>query len=379
MKYHITDDGAKVCVAEIVVCKYGDGAHYEDKLAAERAYESKMSDLKLPPVAKRSPSSVKPSAAFGKFLKKSEPVAVEEVADKPTDAETVKRLYDEAVARRLLASESVGEPVRTKQLGIGVQVVSCDTELSKVGYTTGQTVTGVIDHTQITPKTYLELGFDKRQFNKRPQSDAADKMSYDVSAEEMSVMTKEEKKAIRFFTGKDYKWFNKALYERKNILIEQFETQVKGLDSAMEKAPKVQKVVYRGVRRNSELFGNSSIREWTNENMKPGTEVVFDGYQSSTTSTHVAEHYQQGSSGLVYEIMTPEGLNVTSESVYTQEIEVILPRSSRYMVVGMQQSPAGGATVQLVAINSKGEVLDGTNADIPPSIETVNPPKIETP
>ena len=45
----------------------------------------------------------------------------------------------------------------------------------------------------------------------------------------------------------------------------------------------------------------------------------------------------------------------------------MLPRNTRYRVVGIgeQEKPRGGTVhlIQMVAVNSKGEILDGTNAD----------------
>lgn len=66
---------------------------------------------------------------------------------------------------------------------------------------------------------------------------------------------------------------------------------------------------------------------------------------------------------------------------------MILPRDSRYMIVGKQKASGGYSVlvngkskiiktditvVQLVAINSKGEVLDGTNADTPKDISYID-------
>src|SRR5699024_4041978 len=81
--------------------------------------------------------------------------------------------------------------------------------------------------------------------------------------------------------------------------------------------------------------------------------------------------------GLVYEILTPEGINITDKSHYTTEHEVVLPRDSKYIVAGVQKSQNGGACVQLVAVNNNGEVLAGTNSDEPRSIDYVEekPPK----
>jgi hypothetical protein len=81
--------------------------------------------------------------------------------------------------------------------------------------------------------------------------------------------------------------------------------------------------------------------------------------------------------GILFEVLTPEGVNVTSVSEYKSECEVLLPRNQTYVVVGHKTiidkyyPEDNKKVVQLVAINSKGEVLDGTNADEPPSIDSI--------
>lgn len=67
------------------------------------------------------------------------------------------------------------------------------------------------------------------------------------------------------------------------------------------------------------------------------------------------------------EISTPAGMNVSSVSRIKGEAEVLLPRGARYVVVGRYSTDAA-VVLQMVAVNSKGELLDGTNDDPPPPL-----------
>lgn len=85
--------------------------------------------------------------------------------------------------------------------------------------------------------------------------------------------------------------------------------------------------------------------------------------------------------GVIFEIGTPEGLNVQSMSEFTHDQEVILPRGAKYVVVGqydaefayigMNAPPKKVPVVQLIAVND--ELLDGTNYQASPAPTKRNP------
>lgn len=153
----------------------------------------------------------------------------------------------------------------------------------------------------------------------------------------------------------------------------------KNIDSAMKKTPKKQRVVYRGIVNESHIIQSSGdVDKWIKEHGQLGQTLTFGSYTSTTASVDRARSISgKDSSGMIFEILTPEGINVTSISEYKDEKEILLPRNQTYVVVGHktiidEYGPEFiQKVVQLVAINSKGEVLDGTNSDEPPSIESI--------
>ena len=261
----------------------------------------------------------------------------------------------------------------------GLTRKAVNTELSKLGYIKEHVLSGVLRHDMIDDASHKELGFDGKDLLTKDPNEELNKKLYGISMDEIKPLTYDEKDSLTFFTSSSYEWFNNILYrksapsnETKAQTSENVKRVVGHLDSAMTKAPKTQKIVYRGVPAGSGLFIGKGVHQWVDENLTQGKEIVFDGYQSSTPDLRSAKSYKGYAGGLIYEIMTPEGINVTSISHYANEHEIILPRSSRYAVVGVQKTSDGGAVVQLVAINSKGEVLDGTNADTPEDISYID-------
>lgn len=283
------------------------------------------------------------------------------------------------------------------------------------GYASSKTIQGKFDYRNISEFDETLAGFNPigdsdspYVFSKGIHYDTAE----EISLVETEDVTDLEGAAISKFTGAYYKNINHALhynevkeiseeekerienlsdddfFEKMNYDIDfgQDEISVKRvaklLDSAIDKAPKVQKVVYRGVQE----FGTASIdraggaENWIKQNYVPGEEIVIDGYQSSTPDPNIALEYFSGSNGALFEIVTPEGLNITNKSGLKGEKEVLLPRGSRYVVSSVRkvneviyedsdvefespQQAENVTIVRLIAINSQGEVLDGTNSD----------------
>lgn len=259
-------------------------------------------------------------------------------------------------------------------LSTGNTVIKNDNELSKIGYEVNNKISGVLNYTAITDKTPEEFGFHTKNFYQRRTNWELDSKMLEISKEELADMTEDELSSLKFFTGDGYAWFNDVLYGSTNMkdlmagLQEEVLRHTKYMDAAMAKAPKTQKIVYRGVSSQAKIFKGETPSKWVKQHLTVGNEIIFDGYQSSTTSIPIGSDYSGGESGVIYEILTPEGVNATYISDYEQEQEIILPRESRYTVLGVEHNKSGGSTVKLVAINSKGEILDGTNADTPSPI-----------
>mgnify|MGYP000895840361 CR=1 FL=1 len=282
--------------------------------------------------------------------------------------------------------------------------------LVNAGYLAPRYVRGVINYNNLDEESYSIFGFQNPHEN--PDGYQPIELPVhtvcDLSAVELDALNVSELLAARFFTSTNYDWFNSILYGKNTKLpkpdksYKKFAEEGYGifdednqedayasnfsippeyrteetvqkicsvLDDALSRGPKRQRILYRGKPGFSSIFNKAGgVSNWVDQNMPLGKEVVFDGYQSASQSFDVACEYS-GSSGLIYEILTPEGINVTNVSKYENEREVVLPRQARYVVVGVHKNVKcpgdyeGMTTiVQLVAINEKGEILDGTNA-----------------
>lgn len=305
-----------------------------------------------------------------------------------------------------------------KKPALNIEVQENSGYLKDVGYFAPKTIKGTINYNKLTSQSYKQFGFSKPE--KRTQdyrntnrfdNDRAD-LVREASTNEVVNMTNVDKQAMTYFTTNNFKWLNNALYfpeqakdlQEKNAddvkmfkadnpdnfntdWYKEHESQetlkevTKNLDKALLKGPKKQRIVYRGLSPSAPAFKDKDINDWFKEDIKLGTELKFDGYQSSTYNLDIALSYGS-SDGVVFEILTPEGVNVTSISQYSTEYETILPRGARYMVVGKHDDFYSSSpwddkekiktklkVIQLVAINDKGEVLDGTNSTYEPELE----------
>lgn len=279
-------------------------------------------------------------------------------------------------------------------------------KLVDMGYFSKKTLSGVLDYTKLNEHSEEELGF--RKIEKGEVYDAT-KVDENLSMKdykklgEMEVkdMTEDDKRALKFFTSNSYSWVNDALFSKKVNAVSKYDKPLpenaslkqnidsyqqnkevlkkvsKHLDEALTKGPKQQRVLYRGIRSSASFFKNKdgehiSAGEWVDDNLEVGKEIKFDGYQSSSPKMAGASGYM-GNSGMLYEIVTPEGVNVESITEFQGEEEVTLPRGARYTVVGIHKNVdvkvskfstlKNNVVVRLMAINSKGEILDGTNSD----------------
>lgn len=279
-------------------------------------------------------------------------------------------------------------------------------KLVDMGYFSKKTLSGVLDYTKLNEHSEEELGFRKIEKGEAYDVTEVDKnlslMDYTNLGEmEVKNMTKDDKRALTFFTSNSYTWVNDALFSKKVDAVSKYEKALpedasleeniksyqqnkevlkkvsKHLDEALTKGPKQQRVLYRGIRSSASFFRDEdgehiTAGEWTDANLEVGKEIKFDGYQSSSPKMSGASSYM-GNNGMLYEIVTPEGVNVESITEFHGEEEVTLPRGARYTVVGIHKGVdvkvskystlKNNVVVRLMAINSKGEILDGTNSD----------------
>lgn len=296
-----------------------------------------------------------------------------------------------------------------KELNINVDEI--EGTLVDAKYFAATTVQGTINYNNLNDQSYKEFGFDEINSTQtlgetRAKFSVSDMVDY--SKAELENMSPAEKASLRFFTSNNYEWLNGVLYGHespdpdqdnekpyfnKDTVDDKYHhytmsygektsskvNEITGMiDSAMTKGPKKQRIVYRGMNQHNKAIEDAGgMNQWFDDNVKLGQELKFDGYQSSTPDLNSATSYS-GSNGVLYEILTPEGVNVASVSQFEHEKEVLLPRNARYMIVGVHRdvkvNPYDKANViQLIAMNDKGQILAGSNADITePAMETVS-------
>jgi hypothetical protein len=299
---------------------------------------------------------------------------------------------------------------------LGVSSRYCAGYLADYEYFTRKQISGLVDYTKLNENSYKEFGFQV------PSEERKHFLHLDdikrISAAELKPLTFGEKSALNFYTKSTYSWINKALFANGNpVLLEtredeetpQFNNEnkefdpkkhsitdasrrstellhvfTKRVDSAMSRAPLQQRVVYRGINYTHEAFhnydwDNDFVENYVEKNYPLGREVKFDGYQSTSMNAGVAAGFAS-KNGLLFEIRTASGLNVSSVSSAGAEEEVLLPRDSRYMVVGVHKKvgykTAGThkdsnptipniTIVQLVEIDEKGYICDESHMNEP--------------
>lgn len=272
----------------------------------------------------------------------------------------------------------------------------------------------------IAENSYLDYGFKKidktMTYNETRDDHLSMNDCLDDSEKELAILNDAEKSSLRFFTSSNFKRVNSAIYHQSfktgdsekffvgdNLKIDNsydvtpavtkdFAKEVTGLlDSALDQAPREDRIVYRGMSENyffehslidmdmdsfdDDIFDSdfdmfsSPTDDWVKKNVVLGETMHFDGYQSTSLSSRFGEDYA-GPGGVIFEIKTPEGLNVTSVSCHNHEKEVVLPRDSHYMVVGLHKDvplSVGGKAyvVQLVAIDDNQEIITKENKHQP--------------
>jgi hypothetical protein len=123
------------------------------------------------------------------------------------------------------------------------------------------------------------------------------------------------------------------------------EQAVAAMDKAFAEAPLSEepRILYRGVKPTlvgddgGETFLTSMLEKYT-----PGAEVTFDTYTStSDTPTSAAgygtsEHPGLGTkySGVIFEMKTRKGVSMRNIALFSRENEILLPRNTKWKVVG---------------------------------------------
>jgi hypothetical protein len=275
------------------------------------------------------------------------------------------------------------------------------------GYIAKKQNSGLLNYTKLDENSYREFGFKEPSISRYSQIQFGDLT--EMSKAELKNHSFAEKKALRTFTSNDYAWINSSLYGKTGLKEEsakeeanyvpqygddldnadhlitdpedrtpsRFKEIVSALDRALDKGPKQQRILYRGMSGYHNAWGTpEGLKQYVEKNYGIGKEFKFDGYQSTTYSPMQALGSASGG-GVIFEISTPSGVNVTSVSKYSTEEEAILSRDARYMIVGLHQNVTYSAqasedskypdkrydmtVVQMVEITDDGYVKDETN------------------
>lgn len=272
-------------------------------------------------------------------------------------------------------------------------------------YFAGEQLSGQINYTKLDENSYKEFGFQAPDEERENTVSMLDIM--DRSEMELTTSNDFDRKALAVYTTDAHEWINGAVYgemlpneteediteylpdykdeaypyydeEAVEVSVSHAVDITQAMDKALMKGPQTQRILYRGMNKWHNAFGDyKSPADYAKKNYPLGQEVEFDGYQSASISPTVAENYSS-EGGVIFEVRTPSGVGVTYVSGYEDEVEVLLPRKSRYMVVGLHEnvnyrsddpevehasSLAHGITViQMVEITDQGYIRDSSNS-----------------
>lgn len=164
-----------------------------------------------------------------------------------------------------------------------------------------------------------------------------------ASRAELEHLTEEHKAAIREFSSPAYRAISGALYaghlsEDQSGDTEKIKNAITGIDAAFMESPLKNRVVYRGVRKEEKrLVQSGSAQAYAAENYREGEVITVDGYQSTTVDPRVAAGYSSEEGGIMFEMVSLSGMNISDSSEYGGECEVLIPRNTHWKVVGVHE------------------------------------------
>jgi hypothetical protein len=258
----------------------------------------------------------------------------------------------------------------------------------------------------LTEESYKDFGFLPAKNHVRaapiPIKDQVQESMVDTSD-----LTDAERAAASMFTSNNYLWINGTLHNRPSTITDVFVLSpydypdkpkdgglhldsltvadarkqifnptlanlaevTNALDETLYKIKPRERTLYRGKSESTARIPNA--QKYVEANYSLGQEVVFDGYQSASLSAGVAADYACDT-GIVFEMKTISGANVVSISEYDHEQEILLPRQTRWKVVGVHykvdyltedstsydaDNPPSFTVVQMIEINDNGDPL----------------------
>lgn len=262
-------------------------------------------------------------------------------------------------------SKNFINPDGISNLGLDTTPQDAKPELLDSGYYDSHEILGELQKDKLTHESYKHFGFKgSNALFDYPSKDFLDQIENE-SKNELQPLTRKEKFTLSLYSSQEFKNINPVLNGQKSIHeldddVDTFIQRIGVLDQAIAKGPGKQRKVYRGDSHLSQIDdfhegeGNRNIHSWVDENRTLGSTVSFSSYVSTTPNVESAKTYLgTQKSGVIYEIQTSKGINLSSISGYGDEHEVLLPRESTYVVVGVQKPRDDIAIVQLVENHSK--------------------------
>lgn len=164
-----------------------------------------------------------------------------------------------------------------------------------------------------------------------------------ASRAELEHLTEEHRTAINEFSSQKYKAVSKALYkggldDAEEESASQIRNIITGIDAAFMEAPLKNRVVYRGVQKDeTHLLKAGNTQNYVAAAYSEGNFITIDGFQSTTVDPRVAADYSSEEGGLMFEMVSLSGMNISDSSQYAGECEVLLPRKTHWKVVGVHE------------------------------------------
>ena len=168
-------------------------------------------------------------------------------------------------------------------------------------------------------------------------------------------LTRDESAAIYIYTmdwGDEslYRILNKTLREEDRSLLKPWFGYLKLFNHALSKLPKLDKVVWRGIRIN------------ISQNYKKGDDITWWSINSCTSCVEVVKDFLAPGSTL-FLIEASNGKSIKSLTNFPNEDEIILGLGARFRIVGNLPEFEGLNIVHLVELDSKGELSSTTTQE----------------
>ena len=166
----------------------------------------------------------------------------------------------------------------------------------------------------------------------------------------------EAKSIIRYTTEEQflsYKSVNKSIREDTGMTAED-KLLVKHIDNGLQQMDPIDVKSYRGIVTPSDY---DSPEQYIEQNFKVGQVVRDDSYLSASQNRGVAESFSngtygygdEGERGIVFEMYSRQGRDISSLALRQSEKEVLFPRSSRFVVDSVYFDDAEGKNVVVLA------------------------------